>query len=156
AARADEIREVTVVERPAVAERHGGEGIDAIVTVVAVEPRATTDEHVAAAAGGIWMTAEAVGVAERTAVEAAIVIRIAVQHEIAGTGREIPAVAHAVVHRELFEAIPAAAGDAEAFRLRVRAGDDDLYADDIKTFEHAIAPRDEKRRHAPAGGLDGG
>src|SRR6185437_8840078 len=47
AARAAEIRPVAVVKRPAMIEAHRLKRIDAIITVIAVEPRAAAVEHIA-------------------------------------------------------------------------------------------------------------
>src|SRR5262245_8744457 len=52
------VGEVTVVESPAILESRRGFAIDAIETVVAVEPRATATNHIAGTVGGRGMDAE--------------------------------------------------------------------------------------------------
>ena len=93
------------------------------------------------------MTAEAVCVAKRAAVQPAIVVSVAVQNEVAGAGGQIPAIAHAVVHPQLLEAVEASTRDTEIFRLRMHQVHRYLHTHHVKALEHATARRHQKCRH---------
>ena len=106
---------ISVVEGPAVFDRSHRLATDEIKPVVAVEPRTATSQHIACMADVVAVDTKPIHVPHRQTVQPAIVVSVAVQHQIALAAAQIPTDPHPVMHGQLFKTISIAAIDAETF-----------------------------------------
>src|SRR5258708_6637786 len=102
------------------------------------------------------MASEPIRVAQRTAVQSAVIIGVAVQDQVARARGEIPSVPHAVMEGQLLETIVAAARHPEAFRLRMIGLYRYLHSHHFEALENAIVCRrvHQKSGDSITGGTD--
>ena len=145
-----ELRAVPVVHRPAAFEADAFPGGDAVVAVVAVEPRSAAAEDVVHCALR-WVTAEAVDVAAATILrrEVVVAIGITVQDQVVGATEQVDPDGLAVVQRQPLQEVMATL-DLEVARLAV-ALEVDLRADDLEPAEVQPRAGDLKGVDAAAG-----